>query len=145
MALPSFVSALPSRADELRERVIDWASQNSGSDNPRGLALMRDILEAAFSSFSGARLERLPTHNSPNHVLRARCRPEALVQVVLSGHYDTVYGASHPFQTCTLLNENQLRGPGVSDMKGGLVVMLAALQCFEESPHAEKLGWEVLL
>jgi glutamate carboxypeptidase len=30
-------------------------------------------------------------------------------------------------------------------MKGGLVVMLAALQAFEKSPHAEKIGWEVLL
>jgi glutamate carboxypeptidase len=144
MALPSFISALAARDDELRDLVIDWASQNSGSENPSGLALMLQKLESAFSSLPGS-IERLHTRNSPNHVLRVRCRPEASVQVILSGHYDTVYGADHPFQTCTLLDKDQLRGPGVIDMKGGIVVMLAALQAFERSSHAQKIGWEVIL
>jgi glutamate carboxypeptidase len=30
-------------------------------------------------------------------------------------------------------------------MKGGIVTMLAALQAFEQTPHAGNLGWEVLL
>jgi glutamate carboxypeptidase len=33
----------------------------------------------------------------------------------------------------------------VADLKGGLVVMLTALQALERSPYAEKVGWEVLL
>jgi glutamate carboxypeptidase len=44
-----------------------------------------------------------------------------------------------------LLDENNLRGPGVADMKGGLVVMLAALREFETSVHAARIGYEVLL
>jgi glutamate carboxypeptidase len=72
-------------------------------------------------------------------------RPDAPTQVLLSGHYDTVYGADSPFQTCKLLDERTLRGPGVSDMKGGIVVMLAGLHEFETSPHAARLGYEVLL
>ena len=72
-------------------------------------------------------------------------RPDAPVQLFLSGHYDTVYEAAHPFQHCTLLTPETLRGPGTADMKGGLVVMLAALQAFEKTPHASRIGYEILL
>src|SRR5204863_964034 len=61
------------------------------------------------------------------------------------GHYDTVYEAGHLFQRCTLLDENTLRGPGVADMKGGLVVMLAALREFERTTTNANLGYEILL
>ena len=56
-----------------------------------------------------------------------------------------MYPEEHPFQTCERIATRWLRGPGVTDMKGGLVVMLAALQAFEETPAADRLGWEVLL
>ena len=71
--------------------------------------------------------------------------PQAPVQVLFSGHYDTVYGANDPFQQCEQLSAEKLRGPAVIDMKGGLVVMLAALQAFEQPPHAAKVGYEVLI
>lgn len=38
-----------------------------------------------------------------------------------------------------------MRGPGAADMKGGLVIMLKALEAFDKSPFAEKIGWEVLI
>ena len=58
---------------------------------------------------------------------------------------DTVYGAHHPFQTLTYINDNRVNGPGVADMKGGLIVMLHALIAFEASPYASNLGWDVLI
>jgi glutamate carboxypeptidase len=38
-----------------------------------------------------------------------------------------------------------LGGPGVADMKGGIAVMLAALNAFEASPGAGRLGYEVII
>jgi glutamate carboxypeptidase len=38
-----------------------------------------------------------------------------------------------------------MNGPGVADLKGGLVVMLTALQALERSPFAPGIGWEVLI
>lgn len=38
-----------------------------------------------------------------------------------------------------------LNGPGVADLKGGLLVMWLALQALEQSPHRDRIGWEVLL
>jgi glutamate carboxypeptidase len=66
------------------------------------------------------------------------------MQIALTGHYDTVFPASHPFQSPWREGE-LLRGPGVADMKGGIAVMLAALTAFEALPGEKNVGYEVLL
>jgi glutamate carboxypeptidase len=66
--------------------------------------------------------------------------------VLLSIHYDTVFGPTHPFQhTAPLEGADALSGPGVVDAKGGIIVMLSALTALEKSDVRENIGWEVLL
>ncbi|HHL42759.1 MAG TPA: hydrolase, partial [Hellea balneolensis] len=48
-------------------------------------------------------------------------------------------------QTTTELAQDVLGGPGVADMKGGILVMLEALKAFEHHPDAHKVGYNVLL
>ncbi|MGJ8667869.1 MAG: hydrolase [Oceanococcus sp.] len=72
-------------------------------------------------------------------------RPNAPVQVLLSGHLDTVFAKDHAFQKLQWLDNNTLNGPGVADLKGGLMVMLTALRALEESDLAERIGWQVVL
>jgi glutamate carboxypeptidase len=82
----------------------------------------------------------------PRYALRIRRQgTQAKKTVLLNGHYDTVYGADHRFQTVSPSDEGRLCGPGVTDMKGGLLVMLEALKRWEASPHKESLSWEVLI
>jgi len=76
--------------------------------------------------------------------LRIFKRPNAPIQVLLMGHLDTVHALSSPFQAVTVQNDT-LVGPGVTDMKGGIAVMLHALSLFEQTENHEKIGWEVLL
>ena len=129
----------------LRDRLIRWANQNSGSDNLAGLAAMLGLLEADFAALPGVKTERVACANTSARALRVRFQPKAPQQILLSGHYDTVYGANNPFQRCELVDERTLRGPGVTDMKGGLVVMHAALQSYLSSSPPATLGLEVLL
>lgn len=129
----------------LRDLLIRWAEINSGSEHLAGLDRMRVALAEEFGTLPGGTAEHVALENTPARALRVRMRPGAAKQILLSGHFDTVYGADDPFQRCTLLDERTLRGPGVADMKGGLVVMLAALREFEKSPAAAGLGYEVLL
>jgi len=77
--------------------------------------------------------------------LHLRVRPEAPVQMLFTGHMDTVYPADHPFQTLTHRDDGTLNGPGTADMKGGLAVMLAALAAFEGAAEAARLGYEVVV
>ncbi|MEX2381380.1 MAG: hydrolase [Opitutales bacterium] len=150
-----------SRIDEesapMRTEVEAWANINSGSGNIEGLNQMLKVLRRAFSPL-GEEVEEieLPENESigdcgetlrqlPGKALRLSCRADARVRVLLSGHMDTVFPPESPFQTADRLEENVLRGPGVADMKGGLVVMLHALRLFETTRWAKNIGWEVLI
>ncbi len=77
--------------------------------------------------------------------LHLTVRPDAPVQLLLTGHMDTVFGVDHEFQQTRWLEDGVLNGPGVADMKGGLAVMLAALKAVEQSPVAGRLGYEVVI
>jgi len=145
MPLPASIAALPGRTAEFRDRLTAWANINSGSEHLAGLERMRAALRAEFSGRLRAAVDEPVLPGTFASALRLRARPEAPVQLLFSGHYDTVYGAEHPFQQCALLDAQTLRGPGVADMKGGLVVMLAALEAFETMPEAARVGWEILL
>lgn len=132
-------------ATPLRELLVSWANINSGSDHVAGLERMRTALAVEFAALAGAEVAAVPLTGTTAQALRVRQRPQAPTQILLSGHYDTVYGAGHPFQSCEQPDAATLRGPGVADMKGGLVVMLAALREFEQAPQKTSVGWEVLL
>lgn len=134
-----------------------WANNNSSSDNHIGLARMLAILEKSFFCLNG-KSERIPlpprkTISSSGEIvisphgeaLRITKRPHAPIQIFLGGHMDTVYPLSHSFQTVFRPEDNILRGPGVADMKGGLLIMLTALQALEAHPAATNIGWEVLI
>ena len=145
MNLPPSIAALPGRTAELVDLLETWANINSGSGHHAGLDRMRAALRAAFASaFPAAQIEE-PECPGTVRALRVSMRPEARSQILLNGHFDTVYEADDPFQCCTRVDANTLRGPGVIDMKGGIIVLLAALQAFERTPHATQLGWEALL
>ncbi|HXB52203.1 MAG TPA: hydrolase, partial [Rhizomicrobium sp.] len=72
-------------------------------------------------------------------------RPSAPFQVVLTGHYDTVYPQDTMFRAVVQRPDGTLHGPGIADMKGGLSVMLGALASFEHHPDATNVGYRVLL
>jgi glutamate carboxypeptidase len=97
--------------EPMLDQVQAWAAVNSGSRNLSGLAEMARIYVDAFAALPGevALLEPTPVeamtaegrlhpieHGRNLHV---RVRPEAPVQLLFTGHMDTVYGADHSFQT----------------------------------------------
>jgi glutamate carboxypeptidase len=53
-------------------------------------------------------------------------------RVLLIGHLDTVFEPSSPFQKWSREGDSVV-GPGVNDMKGGLVVMLSALRAMAQA------------
>ncbi|MFI4962426.1 MAG: hydrolase [Legionellales bacterium] len=130
---------------------------NSGTDNLPGLERVSQSLQTAFLPLADSiTLKTFPkiAHidmqgttclNPCGDALFISKRPHLKRRILLSGHMDTVYAASNPFQKLTYLNDNHLNGPGVADMKGGLIVMLHALSAFEHAPGAELMGWDVLI
>jgi len=145
------------RAEPMLDQVLDWAAVNSGSKNLGGLERMADVLTDAFAALPVAlRLEAPePVENVDSagrkvkiehgRHLHLTVRPMAPAQLLFTGHMDTVFAADHAFQETRWLEDGVLNGPGVADMKGGIAVMLAALKSVEQSPHADRLGYEVVI
>ncbi|OYX63171.1 MAG: hypothetical protein B7Y89_06350 [Novosphingobium sp. 32-60-15] len=138
-------------------RVERWCAINTGTGNLSGLARQWDLLADAFSALPGivrkvepatvtaiaADGSEVQTANGAHLVLSVR--PDAPRRYLLTGHMDTVFAPTHPFQTLTWLDSETLNGPGVADMKGGIAVILAALTTFETSPAAAQVGYDVLI
>lgn len=138
-------------------QVEAWSAINSGTRNLAGLAHMAEVLAEAFGVLPGELA--LVAGNMAQNVaadgtvtvldhgkhLHLVVRPDAPVQILLTGHMDTVYPLDHPFQTLTTLPDGTLNGPGVADMKSGLAVMLAALSAVEASPLAPRIGYDVVI
>ena len=81
---------------------------------------------------------------SLGQALCLRKRPDAPRQLFFMIHMDTVYSPdTHSFDV--QMKNNRLIGPGVADAKGGLVVMLKALEAFECAPVKNEIGWTMLL
>lgn len=144
MTLPVSITRLPERTAELGALLVAWADINSGSGHLAGLDRMRAALKAEFGKIPGVAVEELPCAGTAA-ALRVSVRPQARTRIILSGHFDTVFEADDAFQRCRWLDAERVNGPGVADMKGGLVTMLAALQAFEQTPHAANVGWDALL
>lgn len=145
------------REAAILSRAVGWAEINSGSRNRAGLETVLNLLEAEARRLP-AQVERLQTADSSNvaddgtvrieghaAALKITARPDAPIQVVLTGHYDTVFPVESAFQRVVTRADGALNGPGIADMKGGISVMLAALEAFELHPAKDRVGWNVLL
>ncbi len=138
-------------------RVERWCAINSGSTNLSGLAAMAAQLADAFGALPGQIARHAPapvesvaadgsrvSAQAGDHLL-VSVRPDAARRILLTGHMDTVYSADHPFQSLRWTAPGVLNGPGVADMKGGIAVMLAALQAIEAAGVDADFGYDVLI
>ncbi|KTE25246.1 MULTISPECIES: hydrolase [unclassified Sphingopyxis] len=138
-------------------QVERWAAVNSGTGNLAGLKTVAGMLADSFAALPGdiclVAPEPVESVDAAGNIrttqrgdhLHLRVRPQAPVQLLLTGHMDTVFAADHPFQTLQWLEPGVLNGPGTADMKAGISVILAALTALEASPLAERVGYDVMI
>lgn len=160
------------QSDEMIETLGRWVDMNTGSFNLEGLEALAPLLAERLEALGfdveirpGAEVE-LPDRGSVTTgplVLGRRAAatlpeppasdleaPSAAarrpLRLLLSGHYDTVFEPESPFQRLSRQGDRPLRatGPGVADMKGGIVVMLCALHALHESGDLQRASWTVL-
>lgn len=151
------LNTLNSHQKNMVTQLHQFCEINSGTENLQGLETMHQTLTTAFKPIADEiqtpLLSPITTINMTGDtavqtcgdVLFLRKRPKLKRRILLTGHMDTVYAANSSFQTLTYINDNQVNGPGVADMKGGLIVMLHALTAFEQTAIASDLGWDVLI
>ena len=126
---------------KLLERTVNI---NSGTMNFSGVRSVGEMFAPEFEALGfrtrwvdGARWGRA------GHLLAERGSRGP--KVVLVGHLDTVFEPDSPFQRWQLRDDSTAAGPGVTDMKGGIVVMLLALRALREADVLDRLRVSVVL
>ncbi|SEM73888.1 M20 family metallopeptidase [Lihuaxuella thermophila] len=123
------------------EATVGWENRlralvevDCGTRNPAGVKRVGDIF-AGWMSAIGFQVDHLPVEGCAG-LWVGRMFGKGRKRIGLLGHADTVYPDGTAESRPMKRQEQLLLGPGVSDMKGGLLVGLYAVEVLR------KLGWE---
>jgi glutamate carboxypeptidase len=119
---------------------------NSGTMNFAGVREVAGLFEPVFEDlgFETRWIDGAPW-NRAGHLVAERHPPGAPLRVLLIGHLDTVFEPDSPFQRYESGPDSTARGPGVTDMKGGNVVMLLALSALSAVDVLDRIAVTVVL
>ena len=116
------------------ETLKDMVAIESGSANAAGLAKMADYTERRLQAL-GARTERVAVTRGIGTIVKGSLTGTGSKRIMLMAHMDTVYPANTLATQPYKLDGNKLYGPGIADDKGGIAVILHALQILKDA------GW----
>jgi glutamate carboxypeptidase len=124
MADPDFSGAADALADEAVARLVAYARHETPTGDGAALNALADVLQQRYGEL-GARTERV-VQDTGDHLV-ARWGDGDAPHVLLLGHHDTVWPRGQLEVMPVVADGGVLRGPGVYDMKGGLVVVELAM------------------
>lgn len=101
-------------------------------------------LVSALAREQGAEIEWVPSQSCGDHLL-ARFGGGSGDQVLLLGHFDTVWPVGQLARMPILEVEGRLHGPGIYDMKGGIGIGLLALRALAATGRLEERRVTMLL
>lgn len=122
---------LASRTDEMVEKTIELASIESPSREATAQEPAREWLATELGEL-GFEVTRLPGEEGCDHLVGALPGANDGPRQLLLGHFDTVWPVGTLSSMPLELRDGRLHGPGVFDMKGGIVQMLFALKAIRE-------------
>lgn len=140
-SLVTYIDAHNQEALALLERVVNI---NSGTQNFDGVREVGRVFRSELDALGfrtrwvdGAPFKRAG-HLVADH-------PGTGPRILLIGHLDTVFEKDSPFQKMERIDERTARGPGIIDMKGGDVVMIAALKALHGAGTLQKMNVVVVM
>jgi glutamate carboxypeptidase len=125
-----------SQRDQFLDDLRTLVNIDSGTYTPDGVSRVADELEARFAA-AGAIVERITNAGYGPHLV-ARWRGTGTGRALLIGHMDTVFPDGEATRRPFHVADGRAYGPGVMDMKSGLLVGLYAARALAaEAPWAE--------
>ncbi len=140
-ALLAAVDANNEAALALLERVVNI---NSGTMNFAGVRDVGRVFRAEFDAlgFTTEWVDGTPFGRAGHLVAE---HPGQGPRFLLIGHLDTVFEPDSPFQKFERVSPIAAKGPGITDMKGGNVVMLHALKALQSTGQLRSMNIVVVL
>jgi glutamate carboxypeptidase len=126
--LPALRSTLTAREPALLSAIERLVLVNSFTDNREGGARVAEMLADELTSIPGISVRTLPSDRFAPHLIASTRAASSSAEgaIAIVGHLDTVFppGTFEGFSSA----DGIARGPGVLDMKGGLVCAIEALR-----------------
>lgn len=118
---------------------------NSGTTNPEGVIKVGELLKPEFEKLGFTvtwvdepkEMQRAPTFIAERKGTQGK-------KILLIGHLDTVFPRDSQFQQY-IAHQHTAKGPGVIDDKGGILVILYALQALNEAHALDNTSITVVL
>ena len=129
------LAEMRARTPQMIEQLGAFVNLESPSLNVDQLQRSAEYLAALFASVTGKAAQIIPSESGP-HV---HWKGSDETKVLIVGHHDTVFPlgttATRPFS----VDGDVARGPGVFDMKAGIVQAIHGLSAIRDSYHVEML------
>src|SRR5678815_2354333 len=128
-AIVSAVDAGNAEALALLEKAVNI---NSGTHNFAGVRAVGDLFRKEFDAlgFKTSWVDGTPFKRA-GHLIADH--PGSGPRIILIGHLDTVFEKDSPFQRYEAIDASSAKGPGIIDMKGGDVIIVAALKALKKA------------
>jgi glutamate carboxypeptidase len=126
-AIVAAVDAGNGEALALLEKAVNI---NSGTHNFPGVRAVGALFRREFDAlgFKTTWVDGAPFKRAGHLVAE---HPGPGKRMLLIGHLDTVFERDSPFQSFQRIDEKSAKGPGIIDMKGGDVIIIAALKALK--------------
>jgi glutamate carboxypeptidase len=127
--------------DDRREEMLalwrDLVNRDSGSADKAGVDALQNSIKGILER-EGA-VVRIVEHEKAGNTLIAEIGGERPAPpVIFLGHVDTVFKAGTAEQRPFTIKDGKAFGPGVLDMKGGVVAFLYAIKALNAAGYAER-------
>lgn len=128
----------------LLERAVNI---NSGTMNFAGVRQVGALFAPRFAAlgFDTTWIDGAAWGRAGHLVARRAAKAKDAPRILLVGHLDTVFEPDSPFQRWEARGDTAAHAPGALDMKGGIVVMLMALEALKDNNLLDRCAVEVFL
>jgi len=140
-ALAAYIDQHNGEAIALLERVVNI---NSGTQNFEGVRQVGAIFRAELDAlgFKTEWIDGAPWQRAGHLVATHAGRSP---KILLIGHLDTVFEPDSPFQKFERVDEHWAKGPGITDMKGGDVIIIQVLKALKSVGLLESMNISVVM
>lgn len=140
------VKSIDSRYDAALSLLKESVNINSGTMNFEGVRRVGALYMEELNKL-GFETKWSPgeSFNRAGHLTAVQRGNGKGKKILLIGHLDTVFETESDFQSWTMLNDSIIRGPGVSDMKGGDVIIILAMQALHDAGFLQEMHIEIIM
>ena len=140
-AIVSAVDAGNAAALDLLEKAVNI---NSGTHNLPGVRAVGTLFRQEFDQlgFKTTWVDGTPFKRAGHLVAE---KPGQGKRMLLIGHLDTVFEKDSPFQKFQRVDADTAKGPGIIDMKGGDVIIIAALKALKAAGVLDQMNLVVVM